>query len=450
MSTKRISDNDENFYWRFDAVDLRAGIGFAAWRKDIANDSVPAEMPAVHFSPPFFSPEPVANIALALGATRGSMRSELLINGREAWFETLEEVGEFLRRAYVASGGGDGADGSGDSDPSPPLPEPPDLPNRSKDDDEFSESPSAHKGNAAPASLMLAHFATDLEEQISQLETGKSCSFSLSKAEDSDGLQDLQAGATHVLCELLMRWPGEASDPDNHLRWLGNFRSWWASVNQLGLRSLLFNSGNGSLQPLLRNWASHHEPWMLQDRFDENVASLVVASLLHGSHRLREAIEQIQQRNWKWAPFGYPHTDLFLAKMHAIGVSTPVSIATLRSFPLPHWAWNFVGSDLKGRASLYHLLCTLTAQPQLTNDRRHFEILLFACACVVGGPHNLSTEFSFWELDADFGPSKVEINQVRQTATEAIQWLREHLPSRSFSKAYEMAISGAKEIRYRH
>lgn len=53
--------------WRFDAVDLRAGLAFANWRPDAAGTPQPEEGPLLHFGPPSFAPEPVANLALALG-----------------------------------------------------------------------------------------------------------------------------------------------------------------------------------------------------------------------------------------------------------------------------------------------------------------------------------------------------------------------------------------------
>lgn len=445
MSLIRKSKGGATSYWRFDAVDLRAGIAFASWRTDIFEDPVPAEVTTVHFSPPSFSPEPIANVALALGSTRGSMRTGLLINGKEAWFETLEEVSEFLRRAYVASGGGDGADGSGDSDPSPPLPEPPDLPYRPETGDEFHEASNWHERNEIPASQALFEFAEDLRGQILKLDVGKSCTFSWDEAENSDGLQDLQAGATHVLRELLIRWPGEPGDTDEHLRWLSNFKCWWASMSQLGLRSLLFDENKNSLQSLLRSWAERHEPWMLERQFSRHISYLVAAFLLSGDRRLLDAYDR-----WIWE---YRHLDLhpglFITTMHAINTMTPLSIENLQSLPLPSWAWNLVGGDLQGRASLYHFLCTLTAQPQLATERRHFELVLFGCACVVSDSQKISTEFSSWELGKGYGPSKVEIRQVRKIASNAIMWFREHLPVRSFSKSYEDVISGARNIRYR-
>ena len=437
-------------HWRFDAVDLRAGLAFAAWRADLSDDPLPAEVQAVYFSPPSFTPEPVANVALALGATRGSFWPGLYVDGREAWFESLAAAGEFLRRAYLASGGGDGGDSEGDNDPNPPLPEPPDLPDQPEGEGGFDEALADHQRNTEPAARVLVRLATELHRVIPSVEPGTSHETSWRDVETADGLPALRAGATHVLRELLMRRP--RTDDEDYLRWLNAFRSWWMLVGNLGLRSILLDAGGGALRPLLLAWAKQHEPWLIRGPNDRHVSSLVVAVLVGGDERMRNLVQGAPWllEPWeRWRYGEYLHPGVMMPQSHGVDTALGLSMTILRALPLPRWAWHLVGNDLEGRASLYHLLCTLVAQPQLSTNPRHFELVLFACACVVGGRHATPKEWPLWGFEPAFGPSNVEIGAARQVAHEAIRWLKEHLPGCVFSKGYEQAITAAKDIRYR-
>lgn len=440
-------------HWRFDAVDLRAGLAFAAWRADLGDDPSPAEVQAVYFAPPSFTPEPVANLALALGATRGSMRPGLFVDGREVWFESLAEAGEFLRRAYVASGGGDGGDGDGEDDPSPPLPEPPDLPEQpdGDGDGEFDEVLADHQRSAVPAARVLVRLVTELQRATARVELGASHDMSWREVETANGLPALRAGATHVLRELLMRRP-RTGDADTYLRWLGAFRSWWMFVGSMGLRSILLGDGGDALRPLLVAWAKQQEPWLLQGPNDRYVPSLAVAFLLGGNEHIRHLLQEAPWLldHWERLRYGeYFYPSLLVPQSHGTDSTAGLSMTALRALPLPRWAWHLVGDDLEGRASLYHLLCTLTAQPQLSTNPRHFELMLFACACVVGGRQAALKDWTLWGLENAFGPSSVEIGAARQVAHETLGWLKEHLPSLAFSKGYEDVITTAKDVRYR-
>ncbi|MCR5868230.1 hypothetical protein [Aquincola sp. J276] len=406
-------------------------------------------MQAVYFAPPSFTPEPVANVALALGATRGSFRPGLFVDGREVWFESLADAGEFLRRAYVASGGGDGGDGEGDDDPSPPLPEPPDLPDgpEGEVDDVLADS----QRNTVPAARVLLRMATELQRVIPGVEPGTSHDVVWRDIETADGLPALRAGATHMLRELLMRRP-RTEEGHTYLRWLSAFRSWWRLVCNLGLRSILLDARGGAFRALLLAWAKQHEPWLLRGPNDRLFPSLLMALLVGGDARMRyldQGAPWLLEHWERWWHGEYLHPAFLMPQSHGGDTPPGLSMTNLRALPLPRWAWHLVGMDLEGRASLYHLLCTLVAQPQLSTNPKHFELMLFACACVVGGRQPASKEWLFWGFEHAFGPSDVEIGAARQVAHEALRWLEEHLPRSVFSEGYEQAITAAKDIRYR-
>lgn len=101
--------------WRFESIDLRAGLAIAVRRppRTTATELVCGEYPCLYFAPPYFQPEAIGNLAIAMAASRGSFAAGLYINDMEVSFATPEEVAAFVRRAYVGGAGGDGGDGGG-------------------------------------------------------------------------------------------------------------------------------------------------------------------------------------------------------------------------------------------------------------------------------------------------------------------------------------------------
>jgi hypothetical protein len=110
--------------WHIDTLDARGGLAFASWRSaDLADEANLPDRPVFHFSPPAFTPTPVASAATALAAERYGFQLGLYDAEGEVPFDSLAEVAEFVRRIYVGSGRSDGTDGDGDTPPVPP-PEP--------------------------------------------------------------------------------------------------------------------------------------------------------------------------------------------------------------------------------------------------------------------------------------------------------------------------------------
>jgi hypothetical protein len=115
--------------WFIDALDARAGIAFASERgPDLLVDAPELDVPGVLIAPPAFEPEVVAGRALAYAAGPGQFQLGLFVDEKEVEFETLDALAEFVRRTYLASGGGDSGNSIGPTPPPfPPEEGPPGI-----------------------------------------------------------------------------------------------------------------------------------------------------------------------------------------------------------------------------------------------------------------------------------------------------------------------------------
>ena len=101
--------------WYIDTLDPRAGLAFASERTpDLLGQpddvwDLDDEVSTVFVRAPGFLVEPVPNRAVALAAARGSFQFGLFVDGLEAPFDSVDDVREFVRRAYLRASGGDQA-----------------------------------------------------------------------------------------------------------------------------------------------------------------------------------------------------------------------------------------------------------------------------------------------------------------------------------------------------
>jgi hypothetical protein len=110
--------------WRIDSIDARAGAAFGSWRDaDLSSGRLEADTASIYFAPPYFLPEAVTSRGIGFGAARGSAQLGVFVYGEELAFATLEALAEFVRRAYLTSGGGDlpGGGAAGGGPRTPPL-----------------------------------------------------------------------------------------------------------------------------------------------------------------------------------------------------------------------------------------------------------------------------------------------------------------------------------------
>jgi hypothetical protein len=105
--------------WHIDAWAVRDGAAFASRREFNSREAENTVFIAV----PDLEPVPVGRLATALSATRRSFQAGLWNeNGVEIAFESLEQIAELVRRAFLASGlgfGGSAAPLPGGERPAP-------------------------------------------------------------------------------------------------------------------------------------------------------------------------------------------------------------------------------------------------------------------------------------------------------------------------------------------
>lgn len=109
-----MTDGGDEMRWYIDALDADGGIAFASFRHADTEDCGHV----VLMRAPYFTPEPVAAQAVALGAIHIGAQTGVIVEGNELGFDSLEQVAEFVRRSYIAGGTSRG-------DPAPPAPDQP-------------------------------------------------------------------------------------------------------------------------------------------------------------------------------------------------------------------------------------------------------------------------------------------------------------------------------------
>jgi hypothetical protein len=124
--------------WFIESMDALGGRAFTSFREPLregrAQQRIVASRSTTYIIvPPDFSPEPVGQ-ATALAASRGIFQAELRdANARAIPFARLDDVIEFVRRAFTSGGGGIGGGGRGGAGPGgggggePPPPEERDI-----------------------------------------------------------------------------------------------------------------------------------------------------------------------------------------------------------------------------------------------------------------------------------------------------------------------------------
>jgi hypothetical protein len=129
--------NREDRFWYFDALDARGGLAFASYRSaDLGNVELGDDY-TVHIGPPSFAPEQLSSRTVGHAAFRASFQSGLYAEGCEVAFPSLSSLIEFVRRGYLAGGGGDGANDSGSGVPPQPDEGPSDTPEIEQTFEEF-------------------------------------------------------------------------------------------------------------------------------------------------------------------------------------------------------------------------------------------------------------------------------------------------------------------------
>ena len=442
MSTGVLSKKQ----WRFESIDLRAGMGIALWRhqRGAAHVLPPDHAPALFFSPPHFRPEPLVNISVALSACRATFEPGLYLDeydNVEVSFNTPDEVSEFLRRAYVSGAGGDGGDG-GDLAPVPPPP---------VNDD-------GDRDRAGSPTEFESSMIDDLEQGISKfrvvarsLELGASAQFSWSKSVslDESSQADMRSTPANnaaalataglaVLSEILGRMP-DRTDDALLLRWHDDVRMLSAMLSKLGVVGLLatFRYGADLREILLKC------PFVQLNSLDDDERYELGLLLLFGppidpfqsDDQVRFFLHE--HLNWHYRPRGtWPsHT----------GVTKECDpLDALMRLPLPRVLHAILSEDVRDQASLYHLLNVFVSEPQSVAHYPRLAacVALFAAACITAPQRAYYYHFNWSRLS---GPSD---ESARWAVEDAYTWLLEHMPQRVFAENYEAILRKVKAIRY--
>lgn len=392
--------------WRLEAHDLRGGLSFATYRDAEGFDKGPADAPAYFIAAPSFAPEPVAGATVALAATRGGFAHGLFLRGEggglvEASFMSLSAVAEFVRRAYVASAGGDGPEGN--EPPSPPLPEPPKEPPKESQGvrEDSREEPHPHDDVHLDRTALLRRL-DEQKEQIIKARPGESIKVDVRGLGRIASSTILAMGCLHVLRELLRRRPPD--DDPQVTPWLEQLQRLGLCAELLGLWPVLND------RPIWPQWSD-----------------------------LLRAL-----RSYEWWD---PGPAFFLTRGCFDGFDL------IGSLPLPQVAMPLLPDMDRPTATLRHLLVCFVASPHALLDldtearERVLDLICFAAACVVAPARLRRTQWNGWP-HRPRTMSPVEAAQMAQLVADAMAWLEEHLPARVYERQLEERISASRGQRY--
>ena len=245
--------------WYIDAIDARAGIAVATHRTpEAGGPSQLADEAAVAFiAPPTFTPEFLSSRVIGMGLARSFAQIGFYVGDGEVPFDSLDDVAEFVRRAYLRGAGGDGP--AGGEGPLPPGPR------EDGGGEGLRPIEPSDSGRASSAGRIGGRRGVDpassliyLSKEIAQNTAGKKLGWSgkaptleLGKSlgnETQIAVRRVVRGALLVLRELHRRKPrGNLSDAD--LGWLDDCIHFNGIINRLGI------------QPWF--WREFHSEWEL-------------------------------------------------------------------------------------------------------------------------------------------------------------------------------------------
>ena len=404
--------------WHIDSIDARAGLAFASWRlSDLELEQLDLDRSAVFLSPPFFQPEALMNRTIGFSAARGRGQLGVFVGGAELAFETLEDLTEFVRRAYVGSGSGDAGGGGGGGGGPPPTPDgpPPEVPEGGLGIEE--------EGVFQHPVIMAARAAADVAAKLSY-EAGspvKTHNFQIGsdEAETIAKTTALVDGATEMLLELLRRFPTRLDDSAIET-WSRSAQSVGGTITQLELWADIVGGPYGDrLDRLVRSMLPRTEELSdVADVLPVLFGATSIDQIVYFRHRPYSAA------NWTRWKDGDPVDDL-------------------ARWPLPN--------DLKVLAinnqdypSVFSLMCAINANPTILSSTypvpavRAWSILLFAAAHLLA--ESRQSMRRSWLLPE-------AISGARRSLTQAAgNWLFQQWPKTLFPAPVELAIREASTL----
>lgn len=378
--------------WYIDALDGLSGLAFASHRAERLNSTkFELEGPAWFISAPDFRPEMVVSRAIGLAATRGSMQLGLSLDGEtEVPFPTLDALVEFVRRLFIAGGGGDGVGDVGPAPPGPPDGEgsPPEEPRRMEEE-------TAEEGGFDSVEWQLEQFAkkfqnisdtipeSDSAEPCNRLDSNQGIQVSM----DPNGSPPLYLAAELLASAIISASKGQ--DPLSRQKRLTSGASLVRSFHWMGI-----------------GWP-----------FSDTVDSL---------------LDELNWRSsvWEIGPAQHTRQD---------------PLDTLALYPIPEFVCQGSGGREQWR-SAKDLLFSMLARPSCLIDSPHYKeriaLLLFAAAIAAGHARSWD-HWDHWDLDR-----RRELRADFQAAllTDTMDWIGAQLPTHAFTPALEAAIAKATSL----
>lgn len=456
-------------HWYLDAIDPRAGLALATCRKPdlFAEEPLAQDDPTVFLAPPAFEPEIVASRSAALAAGRiGGFQIGMFIAGAELSFSELDALKEFVRRAYLRSGGGDAPDPD-EGPPPTPIEGGPDLPlEPDLGTIETEGAPDPVKG-ILDGAKRFQQAARELHPGQAERWTQWLSSAAARRhhgrapAASEIGAERLARAGSQLIVEMLRRLPLRGDKADMH-EWRARARCLGWAIDRLGLWPLLAQRSRMTVTPRLLAENLHrqghiHDDAMnyisfLADHFDhESVFTFVMRDLL-GDGRGLGVFSYYNY--WRRYPFDHPalwfmHFNDLIQRSAIPVVYDPTDC--LDAIPIPRSvALRMVSNEVEpDRATLHHLFVSAIASPESllaaspSESERATELLLFAACQMVAEAARASINGS---------GSLFEVNHLalNELIDEALVWLSKNLPQFVFAAEVEGAIGTANALAYRH
>ncbi|MGW9945415.1 hypothetical protein J2W92_000730 [Rhizobium leguminosarum] len=381
----------EGVWWYIDALDTTAGSAFASYRNADLMDVEELSEPAYYLQAPFFRPEPVASRALAFAATRAEHQLGLFDAKQEVAFASLEDLTEFVRRAYVASGGGDGAGGGGGG-PTPPNPP----------DDEDGPSPELPDLGSSEQIQRMLGFSVRIQNsddgRRSIEREGPTQAWPIAnfqpygpeQLEARDGYRALSVAAGVLLLEFFRRFP---RGPDR-------LRDW--------------EEGYWRLNSFLSYFDFYGE---FSDAFSDPVNKTIAQ---HGPLQRWLKDHPYEERRW-WS---HEYRWLAYAPQRNLDVLDSLSL-----WPVPE------SIAQKRDVSVRDYLATYLASPGTLKNTHGAAIILFASACIAS--QGIAIPWGAYSASEPYA----------RLSTAGLRWLVRQLPSTIFEDRLEKLIEDARELR---
>lgn len=405
--------------WRFDSVDLQAGIGFASLRPAIRRDDDSAlvnnpSRPMLYCAAPDFALVPIADPALAYNAGRSGLSFPLFFEDEELGFEAVDDLRSFLRRAYIRRHD----DGPSDGGPANPVPPPDgggdDARPRPFRDDTNRDRPRQRHSSAADTLLISIERFNSASAVTRPVGSSPASWSELLAAKPSNSLE---YGMVLIFRELIRQFPYPVRT-EHLLQWQMGVRALGEVVSRLEL----YYRGWIHWDPVAAAYAMNSLMPALSTLWRDRVDPSTALEFLLFSNTDVDAVRptRFASFNRQWS------SDKLLI---------------LQLLPMPDCRLAREMRNAGRRPTLLHLISSFCASPavfyDIGEDRRVPDSVIlgaaFLCATDDGSPRR--HRGNPWKPG-----SALSKERKRRRFSLAMAWLAQQLPDRAFSASVERII----------